>query len=317
MHISQAATFQIEDAVRAFLSLASDEAVHAKNPSRDTVVSYGRLPLTDHLHKLVAEADYRSASLLRSQPVLTISCRNVLANPRCGAWVRGRTPSFLCVTNEDPSRSLRPYHVLGFKHGRFVLDELFPDSGALADYEWALSGVPIYWNGEPIRDRMIAETSDFSHIYALPRGGHPDATERSVARWRQLHDRALEVLYAERRDAAGALLELTTDLPVETTYLHNCAGVTEDGRLIVIVANGGLERLGRALAACGAARAIVLDNGGSSSVSYYPNGCENAGVQLIAAPNFRAAGTAYMAIVLGTPIYAPIPGGTFLPDPDT
>jgi hypothetical protein len=149
--------------------------------------------------------------------------------------------------------------------------------------------------------------ADFSHLFKLPRGADPTATSESVARWNVLHERAQRCLYLPRAEAARNFRELTNDLAHQDTYLHNCAGVTADGKLIVIIANASLTEIAAKLAEFGARRAIVLDNGGSSSVFYFRNPDVDGGVQLIAGPNFRPAGTAYLFVVLQGDQYSSLP----------
>jgi hypothetical protein len=296
--ISQFVTFCLNEYSDAFLSLASNHSVASKDPAIEVRLDRGRLNVFQHFEKLLGELKRGKISIPAGDPVLGISCRNVLANFRCGAWVKGFTPSFLTVEDEDPSRSERPFHFLAFRNGRFTIDEAFPERAYLDECNWALSGVPIYWDGEDIADRMLAEMTDFSHLFKLPRGGDPTATPESIERWKDLRELAKRCLYLPRAEAAMKFRELTTGLTEQDTYLHNCAGVTVDGKLIVMIANASLTEIAAKLAALGARRAIVLDNGGSSSVFYFRNTDVNSGVQLLAGPNFRPAGTAYLFTVL-------------------
>jgi hypothetical protein len=295
---SQFAAFSLHEYSDVYLSLASYMPIAAKDPSFEVSLDRGRLTVFEHFEKLLSEASPDGASIPSGTPVLAISCRNVLANLRCGAWVRGRTPSLLTVQSEDSSKSRRPYHFLAFRDGRFSIDEAFAESAYLDTCSWAFTGVPVYWDGEDIRDRMLAEVADLSHLFKLSRGADPSVTKESVARWRFLQKFVTQCLYIPRAEAVRRLREVTDDLPPQDTYLHNCAGVTVDGKLIVIIANGRLEDIGGKLADLGARRAIVLDNGGSSSVFYFRNSQVDSGLQLVAGPNFRPAGTAYLFAVL-------------------
>jgi hypothetical protein len=296
--ISQFGVFRVNDYIDVHLSLASSTAILRKDQSREINIERGRLTVFKHFEKLSAEMSRRGRSLPSDSSILAISCRNVLANLRCGAWIKGLTDSLLTVQNEDSSKSLRPYHFLAFRDGRFSIEEAFAESSFLKDCDWAVSGVPVFWDGEDVWERMLVESSDFSHLFHLPRGVDPSATNDSVARWRELLKLACDCLYLPRADAARILCEATSNLPLQNSYLHNCAGVTAEGELIVMMANGNLEHIGRKLAELGATRAIVLDNGGSSSAFYFPSIDVDSGIQLMAAPNFRPAGTAYLFAVL-------------------
>lgn len=291
----------------AYLSLASNHSIASKDPTFEVRVDRGRLSGFEHYKKLLAELERVGESIPAGNAVLGISCRNVLANFRCGAWVRGVTPSFLTVQHEDVSRSARPYHFLAFRNGRFSIDEAFPQRSYLDGCHWAISGVPIYWDGEDVADRMLAEMADFSHLFKLPRGADPTVTPESVERWRFLREVVKQCLYLPRAEAARRFREVTAGLAVQRTYLHNCAGVTEDGKLIVIIANASLMEIAAKLADLGVTRAIVLDNGGSSSVFYFRNTDLDRGVQLVAGPNFRPAGTAYLFAVLKSDQYSSVP----------
>jgi hypothetical protein len=288
-----------------YLSLASTQSIAAKDPSSEVRPDRGRLTVFQHFERLSAEQERISSAFHSGSPILAISCRNVLANFRCGAWVRGVTPSFLTVQHEDSSRSERPYHFLSFRDGRFSIDEAFPEPSYLNGCSWAISGVPIFWDGEDVENRMLAEMTDFSHIFKLPRGADPSVTHKSITRWHTLRELAERSLYLPRDEAARKFRELTEGLASQETYLHNCAGVADDGTLIVIIANASLKEIAAKLAALGARRAIVLDNGGSSSVFYFRN--PDSGIQLVAGLHFRPAGTAYIFAVLKNDQFSNLP----------
>lgn len=304
---SQFVTFSVNEYSNVYLSLASNHPIASKDPTFEVRLDRGRLSGFEHFEKLLAELERVGSSISSGNPVLGISCRNVLANFRCGAWVRGVTPSFLTVQHEDASRSARPYHFLAFRNGRFSIDEEFPKRSYLDRCNWAISGVPIYWDGEDVADRMLAEMADFSHLFKLPRGVDPSVTPESIERWRFLREVVKQCLYLPRAEAARRFREVTAGLAVQRTYLHNCAGVTDDGKLIVVIANASLTEIAAKLADLGARRAIVLDNGGSSSVFYFRNTDVQAGIQLVAGPNFRPAGTAYLFAVLKGDQYCSLP----------
>ena len=307
IEISQFVTFSVNEYSNVYLSLAANHPIASKDSTFEVRLDRGRLTSFKHFEKLLTELEREGSTIPPDNPVLGISCRNVLANFRCGAWVRGVTPSFLTVQHEDALRSTRPYHFLAFRSGRFSIEERFPTRSYLDGCNWAISGVPIYWDGEDVADRMLAEISDFSHLFKLPRGADPTVTPESIERWRFLRDVVKQCLYLPRAEAARRFREVTAGLVVQRTYLHNCAGVTDDGKLIVIIANASLTEIAAKLADLGARRAIVLDNGGSSSVFYFRNTDLDRGVQLIAGPNFRPAGTAYLFAILKGDQYSSLP----------
>lgn len=299
--------FSVDEYSDVYLSLASNNSIASKDPSNEVRLHRGRLSALQHFEKLRDGLERVGSPIPSGNPVLGISCRNVLANFRCGAWVRGVTPSFLTVQHEDPSRSDRPYHFLAFRNGRFSIDEAFPERAYLDRCRWAISGVPIYWDGEDIEDRMLAEMADFSHLFRLPRGADPSVTPESIERWKHLRELTERCLYLPRAEAARKFREFTNGLAPQNTYLHNCAGVTVDGKLIVVIANANLLEIAAKLASLGAKRAMVLDNGGSSSVFYFRDTDVKSGIQLIAGPNFRPAGTAYLFAVLKGNQYRSLP----------
>ncbi len=302
--VSQATVLSVDEFDEAHLSLATKTPIQEKDQRRENRLSRGRLTIEEHLDNARRQAGLRGKPFPEDRPTLAISCRNVLSNPRCGAWVRGFTSQFLTVQGEDPRLSRRPYHLLGFRSGRFSIEEEFVEPDRLKEYDWAFSGVPIYWDGQEIAPRMLAETTDFAHVFRLPRGFSPSAVDSTTERWQSLRDLTRKTLYLPRAEAYARILEVSEGLPLETTYLHNCAGVTDDGRLVVMMANASLEDIGMKLHGHGARRAIVLDNGGSCSLFFYPNGVSGSVIQLAAGPNFRPAGTAYLFIVLSGPSYS-------------
>jgi hypothetical protein len=99
--------------------------------------------------------------------------------------------------------------------------------------------------------------------------------------------------------------EETSGLQYEDAYMHNCVGITADGQLINMINYTNLRQMARDLRNAGATRALVLDNGGSSSVFYFDNLPPDSAsvVQIIAGPNYRPRGTAYIFIVLSSGTY--------------
>lgn len=167
-----------------------------------------------------------------------------------------------------------------------------------------LSGVPVLWDDEDEEQlfrRLVSEAADPAHIWHLPRGGHPEASQTSVQQWRELHELFTSSLTLDRDNATGTLIAYAESrgLKREDEYLHNIPGVDDKSQLCQYIACGRLESLGRRIRRqFGVRRALCVDNGGSIELRFYPCGSGGFPVQLFAAPNFRPAGMAYLAIVL-------------------
>lgn len=282
---------------RTFLSLASAQPVERKDPSLTNQLLAGRITVEEHILQLVETCERQGHPIDPAAPLLAVSCRNVLANARCGAWVRGQTASFITIAGESPQRAQRPYHVLGLKKQGLAMEEFLPHRDAVASFDWMISGVPVWWDGEPVFPRILTEASDPAHVFKLPRGGHPLATEQTAARWRRLEERFRSLIDSPREHAFAEMLKETVGLEREDDYLHNVIGITPDGQLRVLVANGRLESLGDQMAASGVRRALMVDNGGSSTVFFFPDGFRQKYIQLVAGLNYRPSGTAFLVLV--------------------
>ena len=282
---------------RMLLSLASNRQLKRKNPTLKQSPAEGRSTVEEHLSHLVQSCKEHGNPIAPTAPLVALSCRNVLANLRCGAWIKGRTTGFLTVIEEESARARRPYHALGLKNGRLVIEEFIPRPDTLNSFEWLVTGVPVWWDGEPVFQRILTEAADPSHVFHLPRGHHPLATKETISRWQRLHRRFLDLVNSPLDEAFREMRKSALGLKRENNYLHNVVGVTADGRLRVLVGNGRLERLGKRIAECGVKRAIVVDNGGSTSVFYFPRGFRHRAIQLVAAPNYRPMGTALLIVV--------------------
>lgn len=278
--------------INAVLSLAQYSPSNEKQVASGKHTAKSRLLIQEHAEKLMTEG-----RIDPNIPTVVVSVRNTLSNLRCGAWVRSLTNGFITVAEEDPAKSTRPYHIIGMrKDGQLEITELFQKS--LPQYEWAFSGVPILWE-DYLYERMITECADHSHIWHIPRGNHPQATEQTKKTWEQLHEIFRSVLYVDRKTAAKEINKCASGLEREKGYfLHNAMGVDDDGRLLQLSSMGSLEKLGTELQEMGARRALMVDNGGSISVWFFPSGLKAAGIPLFALPNHRPLGTAYLFLQL-------------------
>ena len=176
------------------------------------------------------------------------------------------------------------------------------------DYSWFISGVPVLWDNEEqqsIYKKIVTEASDHSHVWHLPRGDHPDSNETSRNHWIRLHEIFTETLFSSRHEAFKKLGEYAdkNNLKREDKYLHHILGIDEKQNLYQLIDTGSLESLGQQIKARGAKRAICVDNSGSVSVWYCPEGFSGAKTNnniyaCAAAPNHRLPGTAYLIIEL-------------------
>jgi hypothetical protein len=264
--------------------------------------SKGRLTPGEHLDLLVMQGRLRDLD----SPLLVVSCRNVLSNLRCVGYVQGVTSNVVGVLEEDFSRSVRPYFVLGQKgdqHAGVCLQEVRPEDGLWRDFRWFVSGVPVLWDdwtADELFRTMVTEAADHAHIWRMPRGKHPEATELSRRQWQEMQDLFLEQLYAPRDEAFAKLLQLpfVAGLQREDAYVHHVLGTDDNGNLYEVIQRGRPEDIGHVLRSKGAKRAICVDNAGASVVQFYPEGARGPVIQRYAAPDHREAGTAFLFVEL-------------------
>jgi hypothetical protein len=248
------------------------------------------------------------------QPLMIISVRNVLSNLRCIGYLDGITERPLSVAEEANSfiptkdgnfPSNRSYHILGEKNDRLIIDQWNPRD--LIDFSWFISGVPVLWDDEDensIYERIVAEEADHSHIWHLPRGNHPEATLTDRDHWEHLQQIFMQTLTDTRTKAFKRLNNYAkkNKLMREYNYLNNIIGLNAKNNIIQLINFGRLEDLGQKIKSLGVRRALCVDNGGSISVEFYPGGLFSARrgyyQTLIAAPNHRVHGTAYIVIEL-------------------
>src|SRR6185369_17833855 len=95
---------------------------------------------------------------------------------------------------------------------------------------WA--GIPVLWDdrsADELFDLILIEAADHSHVFELPRGNHPNATDATRRAWQALNQVFLENLYADSERAVGemkgAIGRLGQGLPRAETYLHSVLGV--------------------------------------------------------------------------------------------
>src|SRR5688572_9014226 len=139
------------------------------------------------------------------------------------------------VEGERPRESQRPYYGLRLGSDGLSIDSAFP--GELeSTSEFFVAGVPVLWDdadAATLFDLILIEAADHSHVFKLPRGRHPRATDAGRRSWSQLHDafaanvheRAADAVTALRRaaDACEPTLARCED------YLNAVVGVKPDG----------------------------------------------------------------------------------------
>jgi hypothetical protein len=249
--------------------------------------------------------------------MMLLSARNVLANLRCIAYLKGYTQKPLAVSEEnDIVLKSRPYYVLGEKNGMPVLDKWDPNtwnSEKDFPFSWFISGVPVLWDDadeESLFRMIVCEAADHSHVWKLPRGSHPAATETTRNMWKSLQDIFVSTLALPENEAFSALNACATagSLEREHAYLHNLLGVDGEGNLCQLIAKGKLEDLGTQMKNLwGVKRALCVDNSGSVTVQFFSKGIgetiDGEYCQLAAAPNHRPQGTTYLVIELEDAVF--------------
>jgi len=266
-----------------------------------------RLTIKEHLKKLLMEKRILDCN----RPFIVISVRNVLANLRCISWLNGYTKTPISVSEEYGALfKSRPYYLLGEKKGRLVIEQWDPqtwnpDSGS--DFSWFISGVPVLWDdvdGDDLFRTIVPEAADHSHVWRLPRGSHPDATDKTRGQWKNLQKIFMKNMTASRESAFDELNDYAVEnrLEREDGYLHNVIGLDENRHLCQLVASGKLEDLGRQIEKQGVKRALCFDNSGSITVQFFKEGIAGAITDdyscLVAAPNHRSPGTSYLIVEL-------------------
>ncbi len=282
------------------LSLSRYTLLGKKEVTGKSHTKTGRITPFEHLQRLVSERRIKDLE----KPLMILSVRNVLSNLRCVAYIKGYTKDGLARVAEENVHTERPYHILAEKNsGTLTIEEFDSKNGNKADFFWFLSGVPVLWNEgneKELLERIVTEAADHSHVWHIPRGNHPEATNKTRKQWQDLQDIFIETLPNTRYEAFRKLQAYAKEnkLKREDNILHNILGVDDSGKLYQLTANGRLEELGRQIKEQGAKKAICVDNSGSTVVQFYPKGVNGECKQLVAAPNYRAPGTAYLVIEL-------------------
>jgi hypothetical protein len=280
-------------------ALDQSEKLQSKNLLRPgQCADAGKYTLEEHLRFL----DARGA-VPPEQPLLVLGLRNNLVNPRAPVIYNGRA---FAVAPEAPERSRRSYYGLGSRNGRLLLDTaLGPDSHPQDWLEFFCAGIPVLWDAcdnDTLFDLMLSEASDHSHVFHLPRGNHPKATDESRTAWQRLHRVFMEHLDADRQTIVAAmrreLAQFCPPLRRCDDYFHAVIGESGGGNLVGLFAHGRLESLGRLAAARGCHRAVCVENSGSIMPTFLPRGLRGDMIPLLRAPNFRPRGRAVLVFEL-------------------
>lgn len=282
------------------LSLSQYRNISSKEIVNPLHTKLNRLTPKEHLEQLIKA----NRLMDLDQPLLVISIRNVLSNLRCIAYLKEVNKNNPLTVNEEVLSAVRPYYCIGMKNDKLTADEIFPINFENLGYNWFFSGVPVLWEGlneDEIFQLIVSESSDHSHVWDIPRGLHPKAKEVTRTYWRELHQIFITSLAMPSKIASEKLCAYARkhQLRREENYLHNVLGIDDRGNLVQYIGHGKMEALGNELSKKGVKKGIVVDNSGSTSVLFFPEGYHTKEpIQLFAAPNHRPAGTAYLVIEL-------------------
>ncbi len=300
---------QVITAIRdVHLSLAVQEPPARRDLAGVIGPAGGRLTPAEHLERLLGQNRLSDPET----PLMVLSCRNTLSNLRCVAWAHGFTDGVLGVAGEDFRASARSYFVLGQLQGQHTgvtLREIRPGTDDWKQFRWFLSGVPVLWDDwtdDEIFQAMVTEAGDHSHVWRIPRGNHPEATDATRRHWTDMQRLFVEHLGATREEAFAGLAGFarSAGLQREDTYVHHVIGADDSGNLYEMVRRGRPEDVGHAMRATGAKRAICVDNAGATVVQFYPRGARGPCIQRYAAPDHRPAGTAFLVVELENTTFA-------------
>jgi hypothetical protein len=258
----------------------------------------GKYTVNEHLQFLNSRDAIRS-----DRPLLVLGMRNNLVNLRAPVIWQGRAHA---VDGEQPERSVRPYYGLGSRAGKLVMDCALGAGHKPQEWpEFFCAGVPVLWEGlddESLFDLMLAEAADHSHIFELPRGHHPLATNETRAAWTRLHDVFVQQLYADQHTSSRAMRQALEQFepPLRRcdSYLHAILGARQDGGLMCLFAHGRLENLGRIAERRGCRSGICIENSGSVMPTILPEGLSGEMIPLVRAPNFRPQGRVALVLEL-------------------
>jgi hypothetical protein len=263
-----------------------------------------KFTLDQHLEHLVARGKVSCDC-----PLLALGLRNSLVNLRAPVIVAGEVYG---VENEVPAESGRGYYGIGARGGQLSFGQALGDTGEdWRDADFFCAAPPVLWPGfddAELLDALLIEAADHSHLFDLPRGNHPQATDVTRAAWAALHEAFTEHLYSKRETAVAAMraaLGVLIPTPQRCDdYLHAAVGVDATGALVCIYAHGRLESVGRLAHRRGARAAVCVENSGSISPTYLPGGASGERIPLLRAPNFRPFGRALLVIELDEPAFS-------------
>jgi len=289
----------IDGYYKAVLSLSQYHSPSKKQLLGSDHTKAARKTPSEHLLQLASEK-----RLPEKAPLIVLSCRNVLSNFRCIAFLKNYTPKPISVIEEgDPCQSKRPYHIFGQKKGKLCIETWNPSINSYENYDWFISGVPVLWDQEDqqtLYKKIITEAADHSHVWVLPRGNHPSATDESRKLWQDIQN-VFQKHVLDHRDSAYDAMSFVIEkhsMTRETKYLHNILGLDDQNNICQLVEADKLENLGKKIKKKNVKRALCVDNSGSITIQFYKKGFPGDFCQLLAAPNHRPFGTSYIIVVL-------------------
>jgi len=216
------------------------------------------------------------------QALLICGARNLGNNLGFVAFRQDGRPEVLHLADEPYDKKL--YTCLCWVeengHRQLVLENAtFPNEHRIrlpehtrARVHWAASGQAILWDGEvPPLAQFVGETYDLRHVFHLVDNERLAKTDEDKEHIRQdiLSLDRLRRLYTQNQDLSPAerghmILSAAEDMGLtrQHGYLHSSIGISPQG-VILLMAHGAIEEIGRAQQIAGAERAILLDNGGS------------------------------------------------------
>lgn len=164
-----------------------------------------------------------------------------------------------------------------------------------------VTGIPLVIAGQPSNRRfLVASCSDVAHTFDVnprgQRGPSADAWQRLSNLWQELKDQQLEDtdLATQMEDEAKRL-----SVSPSRDLLHSVLAQRFDGILVAFAITGALTDIASELAQrWDVQHAVLLDNGGSVGWQALVPGAE-APRLLVAGPNYRPKGTAFMQFDIG------------------
>jgi len=306
VHFEMAVTSYVGAAL-SIPAIGLNYSLKTKDLLTENVVSKdGRYTLEEHLNYLVS-----LGQLDQKCSMLVFGARNLCVNWRSPAVLGGKV---YALEGEEPKRSLRPYYGIGLRDNRLICAELLGGFSEPSSWDFFCAGIPVLWDGwegEQLLDLMLCEASDHSHLYAIPRGNHPNADSDTLQAWQVLQNVFREQLYSSELEAAtnmrNKLVNFTPPLRRCSDYFHSIIGIRDDGALVYLSAHGLLEELGQVMKRRGCQRAICLENSGSIMPTFLPQGIHGQSIPLVRAPNFRPKGRAVITVSLQNDIFTSQP----------